>query len=186
MNKFESVIELVRKEDVFLFVGSGCSLASGAPSATELANDLFNKLPKDIQAETDQNNLQKVSEALCLQDKGRDALNEVLKEDFSNLQPSKFHKNLVKIPHINTIITTNYDSLIEDSYLDDMCQVIRKDDDCCLFDSHKVQVYKIHGDLQTLDRIVISETDYRKFIGEPKDSLIWSQIQSKVATKHID
>jgi NAD-dependent SIR2 family protein deacetylase len=185
MNQFEPVINLIRNEDVVLFVGSGCSIASGAPFATKLANDLFNKLPKDIQTETEQDNLQKVSEALCLQEKGRDALNEVLNVDFSNLKPSKFHKNLVKIPHIHTIITTNYDSLIEDSYYDGMCQVMRKDEDCGLFDSHKVQVYKIHGDLQALDRIVISEKDYRKFIDKPKDSLIWSQIQSAVATKHI-
>lgn len=40
MNKYKKIIELIRREDVTLFVGSGCSISSNAPSAKELADKI--------------------------------------------------------------------------------------------------------------------------------------------------
>lgn len=185
MGKFSSVIEYVRKEDVVLFVGAGCSLQAGAKTANQLATELAELLPEDVKAETDKNNLQQVAEAVIINDGNRERLNHFLKKSFDGLAPGEFHKQLSNIPHIHNIITTNYDSLIEDAYWGARCQVFRNDESCPKCIDKKVHVFKIHGDIKALDRIVISQSDYRNFIKEPVDSIIWSKIMSEMAMKTV-
>ena len=43
MAKYDEIIDLIRREEVVLFVGAGCSLAAGAPSASDLNTRLTNK-----------------------------------------------------------------------------------------------------------------------------------------------
>lgn len=116
MGKYGPIIEHIRKEDAALFVGSGCSFGSNAPSATQLANSLYNLIPEDLSAGINKDGLKKVSSVLEASDGNRDRLIEVLSSAFCNLQPNSFHKGLSQVPYIHTIITTNYDSLIEDAY----------------------------------------------------------------------
>jgi len=185
MGKFSSIVEVIRKEDVVLFIGAGCSIQSGAKTAKQLAVELACLLPEDTRKETDTDNLQKVAEAIIFNDGNRDRVNNFIRNQMENLTPSDFHKHWVYIPHIHSIITTNYDSLIEDAYWGNRCQVFRKDEDCPAYQHNKVHLFKIHGDLQSLDRIVISESDYRHFIDEPTDSIIWSKIMSEMAMKTV-
>lgn len=185
MGKYSAVIEQVRKEDVVLFVGAGCSLKAGAKSANQLAQELAKLLPEEIQAETDKNSLSKVAEAVIINDGNRDRVNSFLKEGLEHLASGEFHKQLSNIPHIHNIITTNYDSLIEDAYWGDRCQVFRNDECCPTYKDGKIHVFKIHGDLQALDRIVISESDYRNFIKDSTDTLLWSKIISEMAMKTV-
>ena len=49
MKKYKAIIDLIRREDVTLFVGSGCSIASEAPSAKELTDKLWALLEPDYQ-----------------------------------------------------------------------------------------------------------------------------------------
>ena len=185
MGKFSSIIEHIRKEDVVLFVGAGCSIQAGALTANQLSVELAKFLPEDTKAEIDTKNLQKVAEAVILNDGNRDKVNALLRKSLEGLTPGEFHKQLSNIPHIHNIITTNYDSLIEDAYWGDRCQVFRNDGNCPVYKDNKVHLFKIHGDLQALDRIVISESDYRNFIKEPTDSIIWSKILSEMAMKTV-
>jgi len=186
MGKYESIIEHIRKEDAALFVGSGCSFGSNAPSATKIANSLYDLIPEDLRTGINKDDLKKVSSVLEASDGNRDRINSVLSAAFCNLQPNSFHKGLSQVPYIHTIITTNYDSLIEDAYtFAEYFQVLRTDNDCATYDRNKIHLYKIHGDLNATDRIVISEDDYRRFIDTPTDPIIWSKIQSEVATQSI-
>ena len=182
MDKYKNVIDLVRREDVTLFVGSGCSLRSGAPSGHDLAKQLWNELTLEYREGINENSLQDVSEALVIQDGNRERLNKILTDTFSNLQPSSFHKNLLKIPHIHTFITTNYDSLIESAYTLDYFQTMANDKELAAADPRKVQLLKIHGDLKHLDNIIITKSDYRRF---HEDKLVWSRITAEFTSKNI-
>lgn len=186
MNKYKAIIDLIRKEDVTLFVGSGCSIASKAPSAKDLSEKIWTMLEPDYQENDIKSSLQEVSEALVVQEGGnRTKLNRVLIDFFSNLSPSSFHQLILRIPHIHTIITTNYDSLIETAYTFDYFQVIASDSELTTADSRKIHLLKIHGDTKHLEDIVITKTDYRHFLESPKNSLLWSQITAEFTSKHI-
>ena len=185
MYKYKAIIDLIRKEDVTLFVGSGCSLASKAPSAKDLAERIWPLLESDYQDEDIRGALQEVSENLVVQEGDRTKLNNVLMDSFANLCPSSFHNLLCQIPHFHTIITTNYDLLIEKAYNIDYFQVIVNNTELVAADSKKIQLLKIHGDITHLEDIVITKADYRRFIESPKNSLLWSRIASEFTSKHI-
>ena len=183
MAKYDEIIDLIRREEVVLFVGAGCSLAAGAPSASDLNTRLKKLLDKSFIPQTD--TLQEVSEALVLQDGNRDRLNKVLIDSFSSLKPTCFHKSLSTIPYIKDIVTTNYDNLIESSYNYNSIQVFAEDQDCGCYSEDKYHIYKIHGDYNHLDRVIVTSSDYRHTIKSHKDSLLWSKIKSLFATKHV-
>lgn len=186
MNKYKKVIDLIRKEDVTLFIGSGCSIGSKAPFAKELSGKIWTLLDAEFQDEDTKTSLQDVAECLVVQEgNDRTKLNGVLKDSFSSLIPSSFHKLLIQIPHFHTIITTNYDSLIETAYGFDYFQVIASDTELVAADSKKVQLLKIHGDLKHLEDIIITKTDYRHFLETPKHSLLWSRVTTEFTSKHI-
>ncbi len=186
MNKYKSIIDLIRREDVTLFVGSGCSIASNAPSAKVLTEIIWSSLESDYQDNDIKSSLQEVSENLVVQEgNNRTKLNNILVNSFSSLGPSSFHRLLRQIPHIHTIITTNYDFLIETAYTLDYFQRIANDSELATADSKKIQLLKIHGDTSHLDDIVITKTDYRHFLESPKNSLLWSRITTEFTSKHI-
>ena len=186
MNEYKLIIDLIRREDVTLFVGSGCSIASKAPSAKDLTEQLWTLLEPDYQDNDIRSSLQEVSENLVIQEgNDRTKLNKVLVDSFTNLTPSSFHQLIFRIPHFHTIITTNYDSLIETAYTFEYFQVIANDSELATADSRKVQLLKIHGDTKHLNDVVITKTDYRHFLNSPKNSLLWSRITAEFASKHI-
>ena len=181
---YNDLCKWIRREDVCLFIGSGCSLASNAPSANILANILTSLLPESFQKEVEGKGLSGIAEAMVLSDNKRTRLNKVLYENFTNLKPNNFHKTLARIPHIKTLITTNYDNLIEQAYWQDYFQVLCTDDDICRYNSKCVKLFKIHGDCGHLDDIVISDSDYRQFLSSPKHQLLWNAVLHELATKH--
>ena len=179
---FENIINLIRKEEVVLFVGAGCSIASGAPSVDSLTKLIIDKL--DSSFNSDATDIQKASAALILQNGNREVLNEILIDSFSNLLPSDFHKALSIIPFIHDIITTNYDTLIEDA-IGDKGQVFVINDDCTSYSPDSRHIFKIHGDISHLNEVVISEDDYRRVVGEHSQKLVWNQVYGLFSTKHI-
>lgn len=186
MNKYKAIIDLIRREDVTLFVGSGCSIASKAPSAKDLTDKLWTLLESDYQDNDIRSSLQEVSENLVVQEgNDRTKLNKVLVDSFTNLTPSSFHQLILRIPHFHTIITTNYDSLIETAYTFEYFQVIASDSELASADSRKVQLLKIHGDTKHLEDIVITKTDYRHVLEAPRNGLLWSRITTEFTSKHI-
>lgn len=99
------------------------------------------------------------------------------------LNPSRFHYLLSQIPHFRTIITTNYDTLIEDAYKCDYLQVIVNDKDFNCYDTNTVHLFKIHGDINHLDKIIASKSDYRHAQGKNNDILVWNKAISELSTK---
>ena len=167
-------------------MGSGCSIASKALSAQDLTEKIWSLLEPDYRDNDIKSSLQEASENLVVQEgNDRTKLNKVLVDSFSNLTPSSFHQLILRIPHFHTIITTNYDSLIETAYSFDNFQVIASDSELATADPRKVQLLKIHGDTKHLEDIVITKTDYRHFLESPKNSLLWSRITTEFTSKHI-
>lgn len=179
-----SLIEQIRKERVVLFLGSGFSLKAGAPSASAICESLKSKLTKDEQDSLNGNQLDYVSNEFE-QMRDRDTLIQTLKEAFTFAPKDLCNQvALTQIPHFQTIITTNYDTLLEDTYGDD-CVVVRSAQDCTDLPNDKVRIYKIHGDFSNTDNLIVTKNDYRKYFTESSDNSLWRLVQSLLLAKDV-
>ncbi|MCR5407588.1 MAG: SIR2 family protein [Bacteroidales bacterium] len=184
METLNDICSLVRKEDVTLFVGSGCSIPV-APPASALSKKFYEELNDSMREGVDENNLQETSSRLMLQEGDSLKRDEIIKMSFSGLTPQAFHNNMALIPHIHTIITTNYDTLIEDAFCCGGIQVFRKDSECCCFQERQTHLYKIHGDVNELGSIVLSTEDYRRTIKSPSQPILWNHVLSEFTKHHV-
>ena len=84
-----------------------------------------------------------------------------------------------------TKVTTNYDELIEKAYKQDYFHVICNSDELYRYCLNGVNLFKIHGDCEHLDNLVICDSDYREFPDGPAHSLMWNSLINELATKHV-
>ena len=82
---------------------------------------------------------------------------------YESFGPSDLHRQLLSLDW-STIITTNLDTLLEDT-LDDLnkpCDVIVRDMDISL-GKHTLKLYKMHGCIKQPSTIVFTEEQYRRY-----------------------
>ena len=186
MADFKELIDSIRKEQVTLFLGSGFSRKAGAPMANAIVASLKESMPDDIKDDfRGETHLDLISEEYE-QIYGRESLINKLEEIF-NFMPTDTsdHTCLPKIPHIRHIITTNYDTLIEDAYGPENCYVVRTTADCVNLPKDKTIIYKIHGDFIAKDNIVLTKQDYTNFFSDNNEPLLWKYIQSHILTNDM-
>lgn len=187
---FERVIKYIREEKVSLFIGAGFSYEAQAPSVRMLCDAILSQFDNDEQREEHKNDsLADISnfyvEEIC--SGSRNDLIDLLQKQFI-FTPVKLddHQALAKIPHFHNVFTTNYDTLLEDSFENTDCQVIRKDADCAYINNTKpVHVFKIHGDFVNQDFVVITSKDYEDFFNNRTNPQMWDVVKHDFLTKHI-
>lgn len=187
---FERLIKLVREEKVSLFIGAGFSIEAHAPSVPMLCKAILSDFGSEEQRKAHENDsLSELSEfyveEVC--SGSRNSLIELMQKQFT-FTPDKMddHKALAKIPHFHNIFATNYDTLLEDSYPNEACQVIRKDADCAYLDNNKpVKIFKIHGDFTNQDFMVITSSDYANYFNHKNNAQMWDVVKHDFLTKHI-
>jgi len=184
-SNLENLFYLVRKEDIVLWVGAGFSLYAGYPSGKALSELLYSNLTPSQKIEIDKNlPLDDLAEEFIRLNGGKqNSLIRILSDVFLKKPESlKYHKMLSEIPHIKTIITTNYDNLFEIAYEDDCCKLV--DDTDIAYISDKVRVFKAHGDLIKPKSIIIASRHYKNFFkSDLQDNIFWNFIKSLIATK---
>lgn len=185
----EHLIRLVRKEKVSLFIGAGFSLEAKAPSAWDLQQAILNELPSDaMKKEHAEDSLDVISqffvEEVC--EGSRAELMDLLQKAFE-FEPECMddHQALAAIPHFHNIFTTNYDTLLEDSYPKERCAVIKKDEDCVYSGQKPVRIFKIHGDFTNRDFVVITSQDYADLNKKKHNKLVWNEVLSTFTNNHV-
>ena len=122
---FKNLIDNIRKERVTLFLGSGFSLKAGGPKSSTLVDSLLSKMSNEERDSLIGKQLDYVAEEYE-QVYGRDSLLENIKAQMKfERKDLSDHVFLTQIPHFHRIITTNYDTLIEDVYGKEKCYVVR-------------------------------------------------------------
>ncbi len=110
------VFELIRKGEVVLFCGAGMSVYAGYPSGKELAKMIYADMTDAERDSVDQNLVlpDLVEEYINLRLGKRNALLELCKRTFLK-DPTSCHVHEIvgRIPQLKSIITTNYDCLLE-------------------------------------------------------------------------
>lgn len=185
----ENVFQLIRKEEVIIWVGAGMSMYAGYPSGVKLADILYQSLTEPEKSGVNPNlplpNL--AEEIYRIKGNKKNALIRNLKDAILNHKPAsiEYHQKLAGIPHIKTIVTTNYDTLFERAYGDN-AQVVIAPNQIPYLDKNKVQIFKAHGDLTAPDSVIVTNSDYNRFFKNNTEyDIFWTVIKERLATKSI-
>ena len=163
-----------------VFVGAGVSLDSGMPSWSKAIKSIANKL----------NILDGSMEYLKIpqfyyNSRGKKEYVELMREIFrynDDLNFSDIHRNIIKL-NTHTIITTNYDCLLERAVAEnsEFVQVISQDKDLP-YRSVEKEIIKMHGDFLA-GNFVLREEDYLHYSENFK--LIEAYVKALIATNVI-
>lgn len=170
----------IREEKVTLFIGSGFSLYGGAPKAIDIEKALKSDCPV-----IESKGLPQVAEEYIQRhsDERTELLQILRKLIPSTAIDDTYQKILTRIPHFRTIFTTNYDSFLEDAY-GSLCKIIREDKDFCQCENN-VTIFKLHGDFQSPNRILITNSDYNSYFKNQTNSLMWDQLRVSMLSSTI-
>lgn len=183
MKDKEKLFRSISSKDVLLFIGAGFSIPCGLPSGNDLKKLLADKLHKHTGSRMHDLPLQDISDTLK---------NELGDEEFIKLLSSYFlipskdtssHDLLASIPFFDNIVTTNYETYLEDAF-GDRCFVKISNDDLVERDKNRVCIYKIHGDFSQPDKIVITKSDYARFSNNT-NNLIWNEVKGLMSKKIV-
>jgi len=185
----EKIFDLVRKEEVVLWVGSGFSKYAGYPVGDELSKILYDNLSKPEKKAN--NKLENLSlpdlseEFVRLKLDSRTTLNTILQNIFLKAPKSlKFHELISNIPHIQSIITTNYDNSFELAYKESAIKITSQND--IAYIDGKIEIFKVHGDLKNFESIIITKSDYAKFFfNNEQSNLFWTTVIERISNKVI-
>lgn len=194
------LISAFKRKSAGLYIGAGLSMETGLPDWGGLLDELI-QLARSVSYKPSSSFLDDCER--LLQDSTKylmlaQILKDFLGEDFLKFiadrfarncpPPSDNHKKLIKYPY-SFIITTNYDTLIENAYaatLFRQAQVHTFKDSADMADdlwNHRPFILKAHGDAnKTKQGIVLTEQDYRQIIFLEKG--YQSILQSIFSTKN--
>lgn len=182
----ERLIDKIRNNEVILWAGAGFSLYAGMPSVGKIQEEILNSCNED-----EKNYLKKISDLSVMSENfvqmrsgSRNELNRILTK-LIDVDPISLttHQLLTEIPQIDTIVTTNYDTLFEEAYGRRLNPIIHNLN-IPYSDDKDVKLYKIHGDIKQTNTIVITRSDYSDFFRK-EDEPIWNKIKSLIAEKTI-
>lgn len=183
---FEDLINKIRKGEVIFWIGSGFSKTSGFLLGSELVDRIKENVNEsDIQFIQNKNSLDEVSEEF-IQLYSRKKLEDLLIAEFGKKPQSLHFQELIqKIPQVTKIITTNYDTCFEQTYGDKICKILIDTDIVKCSKINKVNIYKIHGDIDCPEKIIISKTDYAMIYKKDSENLVWNEIRSLITKSSI-
>lgn len=165
------VIDAIRNKNAVLFVGAGVSVDAGLPSATALASSLLTtldglgvdvygrKADLDTVAELFQTKLGRVRLATEIES----LLSTTTLSDISATH--LLIALLIKHGFIDTVVTTNYDSLIEDACAAVGTHIKAIAHPSLMYHSgtRTPIIFKLHGDFYHPELLVITPRDYHDF-----------------------
>ena len=183
---FTNLISQIRRSEVIFWVGSGFSKTSGFVLGSELVDIIKKNVnDSDISYFTNKGSLDEVTEEF-VQLYGRENLERILKEEFGKKPENlKYQLQVEKIPQVAKIITTNYDSCFEQAYGDKLCKIVSDTDIVRCSKIEKVNLFKVHGDVENPQQIIITKSDYAKFYNKGHESLLWNEIRSLITKSSV-
>lgn len=187
------LVEELQSRRLVLFVGAGLSVAAGMPTGRTLARVLHTKMAKARSSRTapgDQaENLDVVADRYQ-EEYGRVRLARELESRLVTSDPGDIGRThylialLIKHRFVDTIVTTNFDTLIEDACrtLGVPLRVIVEGTQLPLTTGEPA-LLKIHGDFSHPDLLVVTKRDYARFSSEIRRKVIWNHLASLLQTR---
>ena len=182
------LLDAFKSQKVILFIGGGLSANAGLP----LWHDLIHLIKRSRRFNSEEEaffaGLDLPQQAQYLYDvRGKTAVIHTIRDIFGrSIRPSDtsaVHRTITTLP-INTIITSNWDELIEIHFEREniSLDVIWRDDQFTTTTTRKTLI-KMHGTIQAPDSIIFSEDDYYRFA--TSRSLIKQHISTLLSTSTV-
>lgn len=172
--------QAMAEKQLVLFVGAGASVASGMP----LWRDAVAQIAEKVNADPDKENYLVIPQ-YYFNARGKKEYTQLMREIFKYKQPlntTEVHK-LIMAFSAETIITTNYDRLLEQAAEENgiFMHVVAKDTDLPYRKAGR-ELIKMHGDFEH-DNFVLKEDDYLHYHKNFK--LIETYVKSLIGTKTV-
>ena len=193
MNYPRELIESVRQQSLVPFVGAGLSKPSGIPTWLELLDRIIDDIEDTSLREQARTMLSEgrltTLAAPVLHTVAAVGANyrrfRILRDSFDGpFQPNDYHRALAKLEP-GTIVTTNYDRLVELTWqhLGQLVNIVWRDDQLPLYDEKRaVQIIKMHGTVDDSD-MVLTASDYDTYA--ERRPLIYQFVASLFSTRTI-
>lgn len=192
----ETLLKAIQRREVVLWAGAGFSRYAGFPMGAGVVRHLFDTLSKpqqeqvrsfcstfDAQGYPAMGLPAFASLFVTLHNGQAHALRREIYKLFSARPKSlKTHQQLAQIPFVEHVITTNYDSLFEQAYGTDKLHVVTSGKQLPYQEYGKTTLYKVHGSLENLDSLLITEDDYHTFYAK-SDKVLWAFIESLMVSR---
>ena len=185
--KYAETKRLIRKamqeRQLVLFVGAGAS--ASVDSGMPLWKTAINQIAEKLNLDKDRNLDSLIIPQYYYNARGRKEYTQLMREIFhydDKLYPGVIHKAIMRFD-AETIITTNYDHLIEQAAEEngEFLQVVSQDLDLPYRKAGK-ELIKMHGDFEH-DNYVLKEDDYLHYHKNFK--LIENYVKSLIGTKTV-
>ena len=160
----EKYVKALESNTAAIFAGAGLSCGAGYVNWKTLLNEAAEELELNIDKE--EHDLVGLAQYYINKKRSRGNLNTVIMEQFSKrAELTENHRLLAKLP-IDTYWTTNYDRMIEKA-LDSEGRIVdvkRDQNQLTVSVADKdATVYKMHGDIENIDKIILTRDDYEKY-----------------------
>lgn len=163
--ELKRIIEASQNNALSFFVGAGVSALSGAKNWKELINSICNELGMEKKEEYSSDEYLRIPQIYyySLGNNHSEYIDFIKRElDISKLIPNQIHYEMLKL-NPASIITTNYDTLLEDAVVD-YCKSFKVV--ACDTDVPKIHgdrfILKLHGDFKN-NNFVLKEEDYLNY-----------------------
>lgn len=187
-NDFEiphDIIEAIKKENLVIFAGAGISTEGKNVYKSSLYSEINDELGED-----NDNTFPKLMTKYCNKPNGRRQLINKIRERFEYYKSfyeidnvmRMFFDPLSDIYGIKDIITTNWDRQFEEKC---DCIPIVYDADIPVLDETKRKVYKIHGTIENIGTLIMTEEDYKNCYENLCINLIGSKIKYLLSNKIV-
>lgn len=188
-----SLIEDLQENNVVPFIGSGFSIPSGLPSWDAILEGLV----ENAENEYGITSFRQLFEDRTINSIDSPLLHQILANNKYPLRlfimkwlgqawsPNAYHEMLSRFP-LDTIITTNYDYLIEKQYdeLGISTHKIWRNEHLAYYNEKKsLQLIKIHGTIEDLNNIVIARDDYENY--KRNFNLLYNFVETLFLTRTI-
>lgn len=146
-----------------IFAGAGLSIPAGFVNWSELMSDIAEDLGLDINKEKD---LVSIAQYHYNENLTRSKLNSKILEEFTeDTEETDNHKIISRLP-VTSVWTTNYDKLIEKSFLNENKVIdVKYTNNQLLTTKPKrdLVIYKMHGDVDHPDKAILTKEDYEQY-----------------------
>lgn len=162
----DNIIAPIMRRDCLIFIGAGMSIEAGLPSGSDLAKKLVAILEKDGYTAPSDFTLPRIAQDFENK-RSRLELVEIIRNEIVNSMsesdPTSYDLLSKLAPLPNYIITTNYDRLLEKAIGEQNYMPIYHDRAMGKCTDSKMNLHKIHGDVDRLEDAIITEEDIRSY-----------------------
>ncbi len=171
LQRFDQLVEVLEAGDVVPFIGAGMSTSGGFPTWEDHLRSQGRTAgidPAHIEELLARGEYETVI-AEIEASRGRDVFTQEVRDVFSRTGTITDTTLLITELFTDTLITTNYDRLIEQAFdtgAENAFQVINGLDAMADPDSERTSLIKLHGDTTTPGKCILSEKQYNQAYGD--------------------